>query len=44
MDLNLDVTEQQKGGTLTDDQAIELGVEAQRRARQQKRMPRAKAK
>ena len=43
----LDVMEQQKGGTLTDDQATELGLAAQRwarRARQQKRKPRAKAK
>lgn len=40
----MDVMEQQKGGTLTDDQAIELGLEAQRWARRQTRKPRAKAK
>ena len=40
----LDVMERQKGGTLTDDQAMALGLEAQRWARQRKRKPRAKAK
>ena len=40
----LDVMEQQKGGLLTDDQAMELGLEAQRWARQQRRKPRVKAK
>jgi prevent-host-death family protein len=40
----LDVMEQQKGGTLTDDQAMELGLEAQRWARQQHRKPRLKVK
>ena len=40
----LDVMEQQKGGSLTDDQATELGLEAQRWARQQQRKPRVKAK
>ena len=40
----LDVMERQKGGVLTDDQAMELGVEAQRWARQQQRKPRVKAK
>jgi prevent-host-death family protein len=40
----LDVMEQQKGGRLTDDQAMELGLEAQRWARRQKRKPRVKAK
>lgn len=40
----VDVMEQQKGGALTDDQAMELGLEAQRWARRQKRKPRAKAK
>jgi prevent-host-death family protein len=39
----LSVMEQQQGGTLTDDQAMELGLEAQRWARQ-KRKSRAKAK
>jgi antitoxin (DNA-binding transcriptional repressor) of toxin-antitoxin stability system len=33
----LDLMERQKGGTLTDDQATELGSEAQRWARQQRR-------
>lgn len=37
----LDVMEQQKGAELTENQAMELGQEAQRWARQQ---PRAKAK
>jgi antitoxin (DNA-binding transcriptional repressor) of toxin-antitoxin stability system len=40
----LDVMEQQKGGALTDDQAMELGLEAQRWARRQKNRPKAKAK
>jgi hypothetical protein len=40
----LDIMAQQKGGTLTDRQAMELGLEAQRWARQQKRKTRAKAK
>ena len=40
----LDVIEQKKGGALTDDQALELGLEAQRWARQQRRKPRARAK
>jgi prevent-host-death family protein len=40
----LDVMEQQKGGTLTDSQAMELALEAQRWARQQKRKPQAKVK
>jgi len=40
----LDVMERQKGGALTDDQAIALGVEAQRWARQQRRKPRTRAK
>jgi antitoxin (DNA-binding transcriptional repressor) of toxin-antitoxin stability system len=40
----LDMMEQQKGGTLTDGQAIALGLEAQRWARRHKRKPRAKAK
>jgi prevent-host-death family protein len=40
----LDVMEQQKGGALTDDQAMALGVEAQRWARQQRRKRRVKVK
>lgn len=40
----LDVMEQQKGGVLTDNQAMELGLEAQRWARKQKQKPRTKAK
>jgi len=40
----LDVMEQQKGGALTDAQAMELGLEAQRWARRQRRKPRRKAK
>ena len=40
----LDVMEQQKGGALTDDQAMDLGLEAQRWARQQLRKPKVKAK
>jgi antitoxin (DNA-binding transcriptional repressor) of toxin-antitoxin stability system len=39
----LDVMEKQKGGTLTDSQAMDLGLEAQRWARQQ-RQKRAKAR
>ncbi len=40
----LDVMEEQKGGTLNDDQAMQLGLEAQRWARRQQRKPRLKAK
>ena len=40
----LDVMEQQRGGALSDDQAMELGLEAQRWARQQKRKPRVTVK
>lgn len=40
----LDVMEQQKGGALTDGQAMELGLEAQRWARRQRRKSRSKAK
>src|SRR3989304_3247926 len=40
----LDVMEQQKGGALTDDQAMELGLDAQRWARQQQRKRRVKVK
>ncbi len=40
----LDVMEQQKGGTLSDDQAMALGLDAQRWARRQKRKPRLKVK
>ena len=40
----LDVMEQQKGGSLNDDQAMELGLEAQRWARHQQRKSRPKAK
>ena len=40
----LDVMEQQKGGALTADQAAELGLEAQRWARRQRRKPRSKTK
>ena len=40
----LEVMEQQKGGTLSDDQAMALGVEAQRWARRQKPKPRLKRK
>lgn len=40
----LDVMEQQKGGVLTDDQAMDLGLEAQRWARRQQRKPTVKAK
>jgi len=38
------VMEQQKGGALTDDQAMELGLDAQRWARQQQRKRRVKVK
>ena len=40
----LDVMEKQKGGALTDNQAMALGLEAQRWARRQRRKPRVKAK
>ena len=40
----LDIMEQQKGGALTDDQAMELGLEAQRWARRQRPKSRSKAK
>ena len=40
----LDVMEQQKGGAVRDDQAMELGLEAQRWARRQRRRSRPKAK
>jgi prevent-host-death family protein len=40
----LDVMEQQKGGTLSDGQAMTLGLEAQRWARRQKPKPRVKRK
>jgi prevent-host-death family protein len=40
----LDVMEQQKGGALTDDQAMELGLEAQGWARRQRRKSRSTAK
>lgn len=40
----LDLMEQQKGAALTDDEAMELALDAQRWARRQKRKPRAKAK
>ena len=40
----LDVMEQQKGGALTDDQAMELGLEAQSWARRQQHKARRKAK
>ena len=40
----LDLMEQQKGGALTDDQAMALGLEAQRWARQRKRKPRIKTR
>jgi hypothetical protein len=40
----LDVMEQQKGGALTDDQAMALGLEAQRWTRRQRRKPWGKAK
>ena len=40
----LDVMEHQRGGTLTDDEAMALGLEAQRWARRQRRKSRTKAK
>jgi len=40
----LDVMEEQKGGTLTDEQATEVGLEAQRWARQQRRKSRPRTK
>jgi prevent-host-death family protein len=40
----LDVLERQKSGALTDEEALALGLEAQRWARRQLRKPRAKAK
>jgi antitoxin (DNA-binding transcriptional repressor) of toxin-antitoxin stability system len=40
----LDVMEQQKGGAFTDEQAMALGLEAQRWARRQTNRPKAKAK
>jgi prevent-host-death family protein len=40
----LDVLERQKGGSLTAEQAIALGVEAQRWARRQLRKSRSRAK
>lgn len=40
----LDVMEQQKGGPLTDDKAMKLGLEAQRWARRQRQKSRPKAK
>jgi antitoxin (DNA-binding transcriptional repressor) of toxin-antitoxin stability system len=40
----LDVMEKQKGGTLTEDEAMELALEAQRWARQQKGRRKAQAK
>jgi prevent-host-death family protein len=40
----LDVLERQKGSTLTDDEAMALGLEAQRWARRQLRKSRPKAK
>ena len=40
----LDVMEQQKGAPLTDDEAMALGLEAQRWARRQQRKSRRKAK
>jgi prevent-host-death family protein len=40
----LDVMEQQKGGALTDSEAMELGLEAQRWSRQQRRKSRTRAK
>lgn len=39
----LDVMERQKGGTLSDDQALEIGLEAQRWARTQRKRAKAKA-
>ena len=40
----LEAMEQQEGGTLTDGKAMELGLEAQRWARQQRRKPPVQAK
>jgi prevent-host-death family protein len=40
----LDVMERQKGGSFTDDEAMALGLEAQRWARRQVRKSRAKGK
>ena len=40
----LDVLERQKGGTLTDEDAVALGLEAQRWARRQLQKSRAKTK
>jgi len=40
----LDVMAQQNGGALTDNQAMELGLEAQRRGRRRRRKPRRKPK
>src|SRR5882672_3572867 len=40
----LDVMERQKGGALTDDEAMDLGLEAQRWARRHRRKSRTKAK
>jgi prevent-host-death family protein len=40
----LDVLERQKGGTLNEEQALTLGLEAQRWARRQLRRPRTRAK
>jgi prevent-host-death family protein len=40
----LDLMEQQKSGAFTDDQAMELGLEAQSWARRQRRKSRPKAK
>lgn len=40
----LDVMEEQKGGTLTDEQATEVGLEAQRWVRQQRRKSRPRTK
>jgi prevent-host-death family protein len=40
----LDVMEGQKGSTLTDEEAMALGLEAQRRARRQLRKSRSQAK
>lgn len=40
----LDVMAEQKGGALTDDQAMALGLEAQRWARQQRRKPKLRVR
>ena len=40
----LDVMARQKGGAWTDSDAMELALEAQRRARRRRRKPRGKAK